>query len=144
MPSERDFPLEQRNALISFGRVLTAAAVDDPAIFLFCQLFDDKAYGVYVRCIVSLWTTDFRIICLVPLRGVCLYCHNDAKVYIVGEFLSQRAKKSRATFGLQAGSEEMESGKKVEFVHQVQIFLGVLSSVLDCEDGVFGGSSSMS
>jgi hypothetical protein len=78
------------------------------------------------------------------LRGICLYCHNDAKVYIVGEFLLQRAKKSRATFDLQAGSEKMESGKKVEFVHKVQIFLGVLSSVLDCEDGILRGIRSMS
>ena len=38
----------------------------------------------------------------------------------------------------------MESGKKVEFVHQVQIFLGVLSSVLDCEDGILRGIRSMS
>ena len=34
--------------------------------------------------------------------------------------------------------------KKVEFVHQVQIFLGVLSSVLDCEDGVCRGSRQLS
>ena len=38
----------------------------------------------------------------------------------------------------------MESGEKVEFVHQVQIFLSVLSSVLDCEDGVFRSIRSMS
>ena len=34
--------------------------------------------------------------------------------------------------------------KKVEFVHQVQIFLGVLSSVLNCEDGVCRGSRQLS
>lgn len=33
-------------------------------------------------------------------------------------------------------AEKMESGEQVEFVHQVQIFLSVLSSVLDCENGV--------
>ena len=36
-------------------------------------------------------------------------------------------------------AEKMESGEQVEFVHQVQIFLSVLSSVLDCEDSVLRG-----
>ena len=34
------------------------------------------------------------------------------------------------------GIEEIESGEQVEFVHEAQIFLSVLSSVLDCEDSV--------
>jgi len=34
--------------------------------------------------------------------------------------------------------------KKVEFVHEAQIFLSVLSSVLNCEDGVCRGSRQLS
>ena len=49
MPSERDGPLERRNALISFERVLTAATVYDPAIFFAGQEPHEQADGVYVR-----------------------------------------------------------------------------------------------
>ena len=36
-------------------------------------------------------------------------------------------------------AEKMESGEQIEFVHEAQIFLSVLSSVLDCEDSVLRG-----
>ena len=42
------------------------------------------------------------------------------------------------------GSEEIESGEQVEFVHQVQILPSVLPTVLDCEDGILRGFRSLS